>query len=146
MFSRISGVLSLSYIFTFIGGLGYLLTDAPSVGADGEYQLNVALWGWFYLIGGLIAALSTIVRPFLLRKITSFWYFEISGICLIVSANFVHAYSLYIASLELDQYNLLSLMTIIIAFSGVLVSRVVEVFGLIRYLKQYSVFGGDINE
>lgn len=139
MFSRISGVLFIAYVFTFVGGVGYLISEPPFVGTTDQYMLNVGLWGWFYVVGGLIAAAATALRPFLLSKITSFWYFEISGISLIISANLVHAYSLYLASVTLNQYNLLALTSVLVAFSAVCVARVVEIFGLIRYLKQYAI-------
>jgi hypothetical protein len=138
MISRTSGILLMSYILIFLGGLGYLLTPSPTVDEASTASVETVVWGAFYVAGGAVAALAAGIRPFMLRRITSLWYFEISGISLIISANLVYAYSLYHTSLETGYINQIALAAVLIAFSLALVARSVEVLSLIRYLSQYA--------
>ena len=145
MISRTSGILLMSYILIFLGGLGYLLTPSPTVGEATE-ATEALVWGAFYVTGGAISALAAGIRPFMLRRITSLWYFEISGISLIISANLVYAYSLYHTSLTSGEINEIALSAILLAFSLALVARSVEILSLIRYLSQYAAHIENLEE
>src|SRR5690606_24889232 len=124
------------YILVFLGGFGYLITPSPIISGASQ-STETLIWGLFYLVGGLIAAVFTGLRPILLTKITPLWYFEVSGISLIISANLVHMYALYEASILTGQVNLLALGAILIAYTLSLAGRCVEVLSLIRYLNQF---------
>lgn len=138
MISRTSGVLLVSYILVFLGGVGYLIT--PSTVLTGVSQDAEALiWGLFYMFGGLIAAVFTGLRPLLLTRITPLWYFEVAGISLIISANLIYMYALYELAIIAGHVNLLALGAIMVAYSLTLVGRCVEVLSLIRYLNQFAL-------
>lgn len=138
MFSKISGVLLLSYIMTVVGGAGYLLSPPPVIGQIVSVPSEAIIWGLFYVVGGLISSVSSALRPIVLSRITSLWYFEISGVFLIITANLVHSYAIYTDSILSSEYNLLAFASILLSFSILLSARVVEVLSLVRYLKQYA--------
>jgi hypothetical protein len=142
MINRASGPLLAAYLMTFIAGIFFLGTPSLVLEDATEYNQLLVTWGLFYLAGGLIASLSLITRLFM-RNSIALWYFEMSGIALVVTANFVYAYALARSGLYYHEGNIIAFALVILSFSFGLVARSVETFRLVRILTKAAKYVRD---
>lgn len=137
MFQRASGALLSAYLLLSLGGLFFITTPSPILKQVSVYSATVLVWGLFYLLGGLVSSLSLLLRRWVANT-APFWYFEIAGLCLIIAANFVYAYALFETARVFEEFNVVAVSLVILAFSSGLIARVVETLRLIRTLKIFS--------
>lgn len=139
MFSRTSGIILVLYVLMILAGVQFLILGDTSLIADVSTNVGTAVWGSFYLIGGLIATLATVLRPVMLGRITSLWYFEVAGASLVITANLIYTYAMYVVGSATGRPGLFAIATLTLALAVALLARCVEVLGLIRYFKQYPI-------
>lgn len=133
MVNRASGPLLVAYLMILSAGAFFIGTPSLVLADSTEYNQLILIWGLFYLIGGLVSAISLLGRG-LLKNNISLWYFETSGIALTVTANLVYAYALGRSGIHYHEGNIIALSMILIAFSAGLVARCVETLRLVRIL------------
>lgn len=137
MIQRSSGVLLATYLILAVAGVVFLFAPSRAVENVAHTDFTTIIWGLFYLIGGVFSATSVILRGFV-KHTLPLWLFELSGIFLIIAANFVYAYALVALSTTTHEYNAIATALIMIGFSGGLVARSVETLRLVRVLKQFA--------
>lgn len=134
MVNRASGPLFVAYIMMITAGVFFLIKPPLILAETTNYGVLIWVWGVFYLVGGLIAATSLLSRR-LFKNSIPLWYFETAGIALVITANFVYAFSLVIAGLYYNEYNIIALAFVLAAFSFGLIARSLETLSLIRILQ-----------
>lgn len=135
MIARASGALFFSYSVVSIAGVLFLLFPSPELQQVVEYRSTLVIWGLFYVIGGLTAALSVALRG-VFHNTIPMWHFEIAGLYLIVVANIVYAYALINTALDLQEMNALASAIILLGFAAGLVARSVETLRLVNSLNR----------
>lgn len=145
MISRASGPLLVAYLMLFVAGGFFLIAPSIVLAEATDYNDLTVVWGLFYLCGGAVAAASLIARQFyrIFKNRISLWYFETSGLSLVITANIVYAYTLVRAGLFYDESNLIALGLVLISFSSGLVARVIETRRLIKILVKMSKVPGE---
>lgn len=146
MFSRTSGIFLVLYLLMVLAGIQFLLLGDASLIADVSTKIGTAVWGSFYLVGGIISTVATILRPAMLGRISSLWFFEVAGASLIITANLIYTYAMYVVGSSTGRPGLFAIATITLGLAVSMVARCVEVLGLIRYLKQYPIVMTDDEE
>lgn len=137
MIPRASGALLFSYMILAIAGVVFMLYPSPTLAEVGAYDATIIVWSLFYTVGGILAATSIVLRKFVTNTLP-LWYFEIAGICLIITANLVYAYALAETSLQFAEPNVLAASIIVLGFAGGLIARVIETLRFTKNLKKYS--------
>lgn len=117
-----------------IAGVFFLIKPPLILAEATNYEALLLVWGVFYLVGGVVSAVSLILRRFF-KKSIPLWYFETSGIALVITANFVYAYALVVTGLYYNEYNIVALAFILAAFAFGLIARSLETLSLIRILQ-----------
>jgi hypothetical protein len=131
--SRATGPLLIAYLLVTLAGIFFLITPSLVLAEAADYNELLTVWGLFYLVGGLVSTTSLLSRSFL-RKSIALWYFEVSGLALIITANIVYAYALGQTGLYYREANIVALGLVLIGFSAGLVARCIETLRLVKLL------------
>lgn len=137
MIARASGALFFAYSVVTIAGVLFLLFPSPMLAQIVEYRSTMVVWSLFYVIGGLTAAISIVLRS-IVKNTIPLWHFEIAGMSLIVVANLVYAYALAQTAFELQEFNILATAIIILGFAAGFVARSVETLRLVKTLNRLA--------
>jgi len=136
MISRASGALLFTYLLLSAAGFFFLLIPPPTVELIAS-GVTAVLFGLFYIVGGIVAAVSLVARRFV-KSSGPLWYFEVGGISLLIVANISYSYTLSNSAIQLGHYYSLAAALVVLAFSGGLAARAIETLRLVRALKLFS--------
>lgn len=137
MIRRSTGPLVVAYLLLVAAGVFFLQAPALSLAEETEYNALVKIWSSFYIAGGVFAAVSAVSR-LISRRLVSFWYFEVGGLMLLISANLVYGYALFRSGIIYNEFNVLALSLVIFAFTGSLIARTKDAY---RYAKVLTQLG-----
>jgi hypothetical protein len=134
MFIRAQGPLTVAYVLLLFAGIFFINTPSITLAEETGYNALLYVWGVFYIAGSVVALAAVIARNYVKSK-TALWYFETSGLALVITANCVYGYVLLRSGFFYGEYNIVALGLVVSAFTASLVARCIEVLRFIKILR-----------